>query len=161
MNKLSFLFPIFIIIASLFVYSFKTDDTRLVLDHNNYIQPIVDNEGSKDAFIQTLKVHYVDLNKNVKTNPEDTTYYRCAWETKVTFYSAFDSLEINSISRKSCDINAYFNLNEVYYKWLRVHPIYYVKIKNMNTKYEIIHDIPTQDKQRYLQIKLYHYNKVD
>lgn len=159
MNKLSYLYPVFLIILSIFVFSFKAED-KLVLDNNNSIQLIVDNEGTNDAFIQTLKLTYKDLNTRIKTKETDSTYYRCAYETRLTFYSAFDSLEINSISRKSCDINAYFNLNEVYYKWLRVHPIYYVKIKNMNTKYEIIHDLPTQDKQRYIQIKLYHYNKI-
>lgn len=158
MNKLSFFFPLFIVIASLFVYSFKSNDDRLQLDANNYIQPIIDNEGTQDAFIRTIKVHYQDLNTKVKLN--DSTYYRCAYETRVTFYSAFDSLVLNSESRKSCDINALFNLSDAEYKWLRVHSLYYIKIRNMNTKYEIIHDLPTQDKQRYLQVKLYHYNRI-
>jgi hypothetical protein len=159
MNKLSYLYPAFLIFLSILVFSFKSED-KLILDQNNSIQLLVENEGTSDAYIQTLKLSYKDLNVKVKTKPTDSTYYRCAYETRLTFYSAFDSLEINSISRKSCDINAYFNLNEVYYKWLRVHPIYYVKIRNMNTKYEIIHDLPTQDKQRYIQIKLYHYNRI-
>ena len=160
MNKLSYLYPVFLIILSIFVFSFKAED-KLVLDTNNSIQLLVENEGTNDAYIQTLKLSYKDLNTRIKTKETDSTYYRCAYETRLTFYSAFDSLEINSISRKSCDINAYFNLNEVYYKWLMVHSVYYVKIRNMNTKYQIIHDLPSQDKQRYIQVKLYHYNKIN
>lgn len=160
MNKLSYLYPVFLVILSIFVFSFKAED-KLVLDNNNFIQLIVDNEGTNDAYIRTLKLSYKDLNTKVKTKQTDSTYYRCAYETRLTFYSAFDSLQINSQSKYSCDINAYFNLSDTEYKWLRVHSLYYVKIRNMNTKYQIIHDLPTQDKQRYIQIKLYHYNRIN
>jgi hypothetical protein len=133
----------------------KESDNRLVLDHNNYIETIIENEGSSGAYIRTIKVHYSDLNTKMKIN--DSTYNRCSFESSVVFYSAFDTLQLNSISRKSCDINAFFNLNEKQYRWLQRNYIYYVKIINQTTKYQIIHDIPNKNNQRFLQIKTLHY----
>lgn len=154
------LFFLFSLIIVFFSFKEKEESTILKLDNNNYIQPIIDNEGTKEAFIRTLKVHYKDLNTRVKTRPSDTTYYRCAFKTSIIFYSVFDSLKLVSESRKSCEINAFFNLSDDEYKWLRVNSFYFVKITNENTRYQIIHDIPLKENQRKLQVLFYHYNKL-
>jgi hypothetical protein len=55
MNKLSYLYPIFLIFLSILVFSFKAED-KLILDQNNSIQLLVENEGTSDAYVQTLKL---------------------------------------------------------------------------------------------------------
>jgi len=135
----------------LFVQGFyvsNLNETELVLDKTTTITPIIDNEEYfKDAYVRTLKVKYKDLNRNKNNRINDSTYYRCAHETRVIFYSPFDSLVLNSQSRKSCDITAFFDLETKEKEWMIKNYIYYIKIINMNTKYELILDNP---QPRYL-----------
>lgn len=117
--------------------SFEKENIFLGLHDNTYIYPIIDNlDTPNKTFIRTLKVKYLDKNTKVKIN--DSTYYRCAYETRLTLYSVYDSLELNSISRKSCDIVAFFNLDDKQKNWMLNNHVYFLKIKNMNTKYEVL-----------------------
>jgi hypothetical protein len=87
----------------------------------------------------------------------DSTYYRCAYETKMTFYSAFDTLELNSLSRKSCEITAFFNINKKEIDWMLNNHVYFIKIKNMNTKYELLLE---NLQPRFFANTLLRYNKI-
>lgn len=109
----------------------------LVLDATTKIYPIIDNEEYPDkSFIRTLKVNYKDINKRYMR--ADSSYYRCAFHTKIILYAPFDSLELNSVARKSCEITAFFNLEEEEKKWITENYFYFIKIINVDTKYELI-----------------------
>jgi len=157
--KARVLFILIIFLMVFLSFQFQVEEDRLQLDKTNYIQPIIDNEGTKEAFIKTLKVSYKDLNTKVKSYQSDSTYYRCAYNTKVVFYSVDDSLVIKSENRKSCEINAFFNLVDRQYQWLMEQHIFYIKITNENTKYEVIHDLPMRENQRFLKTKLIKYKR--
>ena len=139
---------LFIIEAVLLFNSFRSMndiEPMLILDENTSIYPIVDNPDTKYSYVRTLKVRYKDINKRVVRN--DSTYYRCAFETEMVFYSAFDTLALNSVSRQSCEIIAFFNLDSTDINWVKKNHIYFIKFKNMNTKYEIVMENP---EPRYL-----------
>jgi hypothetical protein len=149
---------LFIIEAVLLFNSFsnmKYIEPMLILDENTSIYPIVENSDLVgDSYVRTLKVRYKDINKRVVKN--DSTYYRCAFETQMTFYSAFDTLALNSLSRKSCEIIAFFNLDTTDINWVKNNHIYFIKFKNMNTKYEIVLENP---EPRYLTNVFLKYNR--
>lgn len=154
-----FFFAFLFIEMFLLFYSFnsvKMDEPVLVLHDSTYIYPIIDNfdEPSK-SFVRTLKVKYKDKSKGYKIN--DSTYYRCAFKTKMIFYSVSDSLEMNSLSRKSCDIVAFFNLESEEIKWMEKNHVYFIKIRNMNTKYELILE---NQQPRFFTNTLLKYNKI-
>lgn len=154
------IFTLFLIIQAFLLFnSFDTLETSepiLVLHDNTYIYPIVDNfDMPSKTFIRTFKVKYIDRNKRVQMN--DSTYYRCAYETKMTFYSAFDSLEMNSLSRKSCEITAFFNVNNKEIHWMLNNHVYFIKIKNMNTKYELLLE---NQQPRFFANTFLKYNKI-
>ena len=149
---------LFLIEAVLLFNSFYQADyiePMLILDENTSIYPIVDNPNSiNDSYVRTLRVRYKDINKRVVKN--DSTYYRCAFETQMTFYSAFDTLALNSVSRPSCEIIAFFNLDTTDINWMINNHIYFIKFKNMNTKYEIVLENP---EPRYLTNVFLKYNR--
>ena len=149
---------LFIIEAILLFNSFRSMEDiepMLVLDSNTSIYPIVDNPDSfNDSYVRTLKVRYKDINKRVVKN--DSTYYRCAFETEMVFYSAFDTLALNSLSRQSCEIIAFFNLSTTDINWVKKNHIYFIKLKNMNTKYELVLENP---EPRYLTNVFLKYNR--
>jgi hypothetical protein len=154
------IFTILLLIEAFILFNsfdtLKITEPILVLHDNTYIFPIIDNfDIPSKTFIRTLKVKYIDRNKRVQMN--DSTYYRCAYETKMTFYSAFDSLELNSLSRKSCEITAFFNLQSKDIKWMIDNHVYFIKIKNMNTKYELLLE---NTEPRFFTNTLLRYNKI-
>lgn len=151
---LTFLFLIEAILLFNSFYQIGDVDAVLILDENTSIYPIVDNPDTKEEYVRTLKVRYKDINKRVVLN--DTSYYRCAWESQMVFYSAFDTLALNSLSRKSCEIIAFFNLSDADIDWMLKNHIYFIKFKNMNTKYEITLENP---QPRYLTNVFLKYGK--
>ena len=154
------IFTLLLLIEALLLFNsfdtLKINEPVLVLHDDTYIYPIVDNiDTPSQTFIRTLKVKYIDRNKRVQMN--DSTYYRCAYETKMTFYSAFDTLELNSLSRKSCEITAFFNINKKEIDWMLNNHVYFIKIKNMNTKYELLLE---NLQPRFFTNTLLRYNKI-
>jgi hypothetical protein len=154
------IFTLFVLIEMFLLFNsfdtLKIDDQVLVLDSKTSILPIIDNfEIPEKSFVRTLKVRYKDQNTKVKVT--DSTYYRCAYETKMIFYSSFDTLEMNSLSKQSCEIVAFFNLGKKDITWMLNNHVYFVKIKNMNTKYELVLENP---KPRFFTNTLLKYHKI-
>lgn len=139
MKLINLLFFPFVIFVFIIIFSFQEQSNEiLILDDNTYIHPIVDNRGTSDEYVRTLKLKYRDFNKRVLRS--DSSYYRCAFETEMVFYSAFDTLALQSLSHKSCDIIAFFNLKSSDVSWLKNNSVFYIRITNKNTKYTQILD---------------------
>lgn len=127
---------VFIILLMSFTYKKKIEDPYQ-LDQTTVIIPIIENEDSNiesEKYIRTFKVFYQDrLAKPIKLQNGDRLFNRCSYESQITFYSESDSLVMGSWKRMSCEIIAFFNLQERDNMWLKTHVIKKIKIVNITT----------------------------
>ncbi len=128
--------------AIVIIFSFKQNKLpeTLILDETTYIRPMIHNEETNESFIRTFKVGYKDINKKLSTN--ELVKYSCSYQSKLIFYSAFDSLALNGLPQQSCLIVAFFNLERNQAKWFINNNVFYIKIVNTNTGKELIFDNP-------------------
>ena len=146
------------LIVSSITYSNVDKESSLLLDLNTSITPIIENEGEplSDQYIRTLKVTYRDyLDKPIKLQNGDKLYNRCSYESLITFYSEKDSLKINSTKRMSCEIVAFFNLENQDVEWLKINDINFIRINNITTNHNFYQKNPQPD---YLKKLLTLYN---
>jgi hypothetical protein len=157
MKHINLIYLAFISVVITTIFAFKPIQhvEKITLPSGFVIQPLIDNEGTPTSFIRTLKLTYDD--KNIKHKINDSTYHRCAFETRIIFYSVEDSLVLNSESRYSCIINSYFNLSKEEIKWLEQKSVYYIKVINLNTDYEVISE---NIQPRYFNIIFFKHNKI-
>jgi len=158
------LLPIISIFFVLFLFmnftNKKYEKTFLELDDTTFIIPIIENEDSQnenDKYIRTLKVGYVDrLDKPIKLQNGDKLFYRCSYESQMIFYSESDSLVMASWKRMSCEVIAFFNLNENEVKWVKENSINRIKIRNVTTNFEKTFK---NDEPEFLQALFIRFNK--
>ena len=144
MKKIIFtIFALLFITASVYSYGFKIEDKiekitevnpALYLDIGTTLQVLIDNEGTSDAYIRTLKVTYLDrLDKPIKFQNGNKLYNRCSYESQIVLYANQDSLILNSWKRMSCEIVAFFNLTEEDIQWLKTNEFKEIRIINVTT----------------------------
>lgn len=101
------------------------------------IQPIVENldMGNKYWYVRTIKVYYKDTIgfKPITFRKGDPLTSRCTDSTLITFISKNDSLSAYSVKKMSCEIVAYFNLNEYQVRWLKSKIVDKIMITNIVT----------------------------
>ena len=111
------------------------------------IQPILENEDiPEEWYISTLKIYYKDTMgfKPIELRKGPSIESRCADVTNFTFISRKDTLSVKSLSRLSCEIISYVNLNSYETKWLKNHLVEKIIIFNTVTENEYIvyiHDV--------------------
>ena len=149
--------------ASIYSYGTKENNTiievnpALYLDIGTTMQVLIDNEGTDDAYIRTIKVTYLDkLDKPIKLSNGDKLYNRCSYETKIVLYAKQDSLELNSWKRMSCEIAAFFNLESSDINWLLENEFKEIRIINVTTNMNKVYRNYQPD---YLKNLLTLYNK--
>ena len=106
----------------------------LILDKDTKVQPIIDNEGTPNQFLHTVKIYYKDLDY-------------CSDSTKISFIA----LDGDSISKynvrqsPSCIIVARFNLTDSELEWLKENKISSIGIYNRVTDNYYIKQVKEPD----------------
>lgn len=141
MKKIIFtIFALLFITASVYSYDKINKLTEvapaLYLDIGTTLQVLIDNEGTTDSYIRTLKVTYLDrLDKPIKLQNGDKLYNRCSYQSSIILYSKTDSLTLHSEKRMSCEIAAFFNLAEEDIIWLKENEFKEIAIINITTDF--------------------------
>jgi hypothetical protein len=156
--------PLVILVFIILLMSFtnkKTIEDPYQLDTTTVIIPIIENEDSdiqSEKYIRTFKVFYQDrLAKPIKLQNGERLFNRCSYESQIIFYSEEDSLAIGSWKRMSCEIIAFFNLQERDNMWLKTHVIKKIKIVNITT--DACFEFDKLDKPNYFFDLLNTYNR--
>lgn len=105
------------------------------------VQPILENETNPEEwYISTIKIYYKDTIgfKPIELRKGPPVTSRCSDVTNFTFISRKDTLSMKSLSRISCEIIAYVNLNSYERKWLKDHLVEKIIIFNTVTDNEYI-----------------------